>query len=40
MSPTEAALAAVKSLELGEQFRYRKIAAEYHSSLNMNSTMN
>jgi predicted transcriptional regulator len=32
MSPIEAALAAIESLELGEQFSYRKIAAEYHCS--------
>lgn len=30
MSPIEAALAAIKLLGPGEQFRYRQIAAEYH----------
>jgi hypothetical protein len=30
MSSVEAALAAIESLEPGEQFSYRKIAAEYH----------
>ena len=32
MSPIEAALAAIESLKLGEQFSYRKIAAGYHCS--------
>jgi hypothetical protein len=30
MSSIEAALAAIESLEPGEQFSYRRIAAEYH----------
>jgi hypothetical protein len=30
MTPIDAALAAIKSLKPGEQFSYRKIAAEYH----------
>jgi hypothetical protein len=30
MSSIEAALAAIKSLEPGEQFGYRRIAAEYY----------
>jgi hypothetical protein len=30
MSQIKAAIAAIKSLELGEQFSYRKIAAEYY----------
>jgi hypothetical protein len=30
MSSIEAALAAIKSLQPGEQFSYRQIAAEYH----------
>jgi DNA-binding transcriptional regulator YhcF (GntR family) len=30
MSQIEAAIAAIESLEPGEQFSYRKIAAEYH----------
>jgi hypothetical protein len=32
MSPIEAALAAIKSLEPREQFSHRKIAVEYHCS--------
>jgi AraC-like DNA-binding protein len=32
MSSIEAALAAIESLEPGEQFSYRQIAAEYHCS--------
>lgn len=32
MSSIEAALAAIELLEPGEQFSYRKIAAEYHCS--------
>ncbi|KAF1928461.1 uncharacterized protein M421DRAFT_63035 [Didymella exigua CBS 183.55] len=30
MGSTEAAIAAIESLEPGEQFSYRKVAAEYH----------
>jgi hypothetical protein len=30
MSSIEAALAAIKSLQPGEQFSYRQIAAQYH----------
>jgi hypothetical protein len=30
MTPIDAALAVIKSLKLGEQFSYRKIAAEYY----------